>query len=441
MSATTAPLTATRTPAEATAFDLPVTGTLPPELDGRFLRIGPQPVRGARSGHALVGEGMVHGVRLRGGRALWHRNRWVRSDNATRALGELPLPGPRHGLCDNTNGNIIRHAGRTLALGEAGALPIELDDELGSVARIDFDATLPHGFTAHPECDPVTGELFAVAYYHELPYVEHLVIGVDGRVRRTARIEVEGTPMMHSVALTDRHTVLFDLPVAFDMRLAGGGSRFPYAWRGERAARIGMLPREGAGADVRWFEIDPCYVFHPVNAYETGDTCVLDVIRHERVFDADRDIPGETPPALWRWTLDLARGTVAGEQLDDSPQEFPRIDDRCKTARHRYVCTIAMRCGTGSLGGPALLRHDLLRRTTETHDFGPGREAGEGVFVPRGPLAAEDDGWILTYVLDRRTGRTDLVVLDVADFAGEPVATVHLDAAVPGGFHSTWLTA
>ncbi|MFG2049431.1 carotenoid oxygenase family protein [Micromonospora sp. NPDC048935] len=425
--------------AERTEMEPPVTGTLPPELNGRFLRIGPQPVRPGRSTHALVGEGMVHGVRLRDGRALWHRNRWVRSDGAARALGELPLPGPRHGLCDITNGTVIHHAGRTLALGEAGALPVELDEELRSVARIDFDATLPHGFTSHPERDPVTDELFAVAYYHELPYAEHLVVGVDGRVRRVARIPVVGTPMMHAVALTDRHTVLFDLPVALDERLVRAGSRFPYAWQAERPSRIGLLPREGRGEDVRWFETDPCYVFHPVNAYEDSDTCVLDVIRHERVFDRDLLMPGETPPTLWRWTLDLRRGTVSGRPLHDLPQEFPRIDDRRKTRPHRYAYTISMRCDSGALSGPALLRHDLLRGTTETHDFGPGHEAGEAVFVPRGPLAAEDDGWILAYVLDRRTSRSDLVVLDTADFAGEPAATVHLGSAVPGGFHSTWL--
>ncbi|HEY0697030.1 MAG TPA: carotenoid oxygenase family protein, partial [Micromonospora sp.] len=152
---------------EVTEVDLAVTGRLPAELDGSLVRIGPNPMSG-RATHALVGDGMVHGVRLRGGRALWYRNRWIRTDAAARALGELPLPGPRHGLSDNANANVIRHAGRTLALGEAGVLPIELDDQLDSVARLDLDATLPHGFAAHAECDPVTGELFAVAYYHEL---------------------------------------------------------------------------------------------------------------------------------------------------------------------------------------------------------------------------------------------------------------------------------
>lgn len=424
---------------EATELDLAVTGRLPAELDGCFVRIGPNQMGGERPGHALVGDGMVHGVRLRSGRALWYRSRWIRTDRTTRILGELALPGPRHGLSDNANANIIRHGGRTLALGEAGVLPVELDDELGSVARIDFDATLPHGFAAHAECDPVTGELFAVAYYHELPYVEHLVLTPEGRVRRSERIEVAGPPLMHSLTLTDRHSVLFDLPVAFAPTLAQTGSRFPYAWTPGRPARLGLLPREGRGADVRWFEVDPCYVFHPVNAYEVDDTCVVDVVRHDRVFDRDLHAPGESAPNLWRWTLDLTRGTVVAEQLDDIPQEFPRIDDRRKTMSHRYAYTVAMQSGAGVLGGSALLRHDLLRGEVAVHDFGPHREAGEAVFVPRGPLSAEDDGWLLTYVYDRRTDRSDLVVLDAGDFTGPPVAVVHLPGRVPSGFHANWI--
>jgi carotenoid cleavage dioxygenase-like enzyme len=426
-----------RVDCEVTVADLTVTGRLPAELAGRLTRIGPNPLRSTQPNHALVGDGMVHAVRLGGGRAQWYRNRWIRTDAAARELGELALPGPRHGMCDNANANIIRHAGRTLALGEAGVLPIELDDNLDSVARIDFDATLPHGFTAHPECDPVTGELFGVAYYHELPYVEHVVVGVDGRVRRTARIPVDGTPLMHGIALTDRHTVLFDLPVTFDRRLAAAGSRFPYAWSAGRPARVGLLPREGNV--VRWFDIDPCYVFHPVNAYETDGICVVDVIRHDRVFDRNLYAPGESMPTLWRWRLDLARGTVSTEQLDDIPQEFPHIDGRCKTGEHRYVYTVAMQAGSGVLGGSALLRHDLVRGTVDVHDFGPLSETGEPAFIPRHAMSAEDDGWLLTYVYDGQTDRSRLVVLDASDVAGRPVAEVHLPVRIPSGFHTTWL--
>src|SRR6266566_4302101 len=169
---------ATPVPAEVTLLDLPVTGELPSALSGQYVRIGPHQVDQGQ--HSFVGDGMVHGLALRAGRAVSYRNRWIRTDRVCRRLAEHPLPGPRHGLSDNANANIIQHAGRTLALGEAGVLPVELDEELGSVATIDFDGTLPNGFASHPECDPITGELFTVAYYHELPYVQYLIVAAGG---------------------------------------------------------------------------------------------------------------------------------------------------------------------------------------------------------------------------------------------------------------------
>ena len=65
---------------ETTAFDLPVTGRLPAELTGRYLRNGPNQLGlDDPNYHWFLGPGMVHGVRLRDGRAEWYRNRWVRS--------------------------------------------------------------------------------------------------------------------------------------------------------------------------------------------------------------------------------------------------------------------------------------------------------------------------------------------------------------------------
>lgn len=143
---------------EVTEYGLPVRGQLPAGLDGTLLRIGGNPlgpVDPARD-HAFAGDAMVHGLRLRDGRAEWYRNRWLRTDRVTRALGELPTPGPQSGLCDNTNAGLVRHAGRTLALGDGGALPFRLGDRLETLARHDFDGTLPAGFAAHPIADPLT---------------------------------------------------------------------------------------------------------------------------------------------------------------------------------------------------------------------------------------------------------------------------------------------
>jgi carotenoid cleavage dioxygenase len=427
---------------ELTALDLPVTGTVPVELEGRYLRIGPNPIgqTDPATYHWFTGDGMAHGVRLRGGKAEWYRNRWVRSQRVSAALHEEPAPGERHGGMDTANTNIIGHAGRTFAIVEAGARPVELTYDLDTVAHVDFGGTLPNGFTAHPKRDPQTGELFAAAYHWGLDHIQYIVVGADGRVRKLEPITVKGSPMMHDMSLTERHAVLYDLPVTFNLDLAMGGTVFPYVWDDEYGARIGVLPREGTDADVRWFEIEPCYVFHPLNAYDDGDCVVLDVIRHPRMFDRDRFGPNEGAPSLWRWTVDLASGTVKEEQLSDRAEEFPRVDERVASRPHRYGYGASLSSGADlGFDGSSLLKHDLSTGATEAHDYGAGRSTAEGVFVPRSPDSAEDDGWVMSYVHDASTDRSDLVILDAQDIAGQPVATVHLPARVPVGFHGNWV--
>jgi len=421
-----------------------VVGELPRQLNGTFLRIGPNALgqTDAARTHMFSGDPMLHGLRIRDGRAEWYRNRWVRTDRVSRKLGGLPTPGPRHGLSDNANGNLIQHAGRLMVTGDGGALPFEIGRDLETVARLDFDGTLPAGFSAHPERDPLTGELFAMAYYPELPYVNYLTIGVDGRVRKAEPIAVKNTPMMHAFSITERYAVIYDLPVTFSPEAVDAGMRVPYAWNESHGARLGVLPRNGGDGDVLWMDIDPCYVFHPLNAYEAGRSIIVDVIRHDRVFDRDPLRPSESAPSLWRWTIDLRSGTVQEEQLEDFVEEFPRMDERFKGSYARYGFAVGMRYGEGAaLAGPALLRHDLASRRTDMHHLGAGREAGEAVFVPRSANVPEGDGWLLSLVYDKTTDRSDLIVVDTADFTGEPAAIVQLPVRVPHGFHAAWVEA
>jgi carotenoid cleavage dioxygenase len=138
---------------EITEFDPPVTGTILEYLDGRHLRIGPNPLRDPDPAryHWFIGEGMAHGLRLRGGKAHWYRNRYVRSAYVARALEVWP-GGPHDGGFDfAANTNIIGHAGKTLAIAESGVRPYELTDELETVGPSDFCGTLFGGYIAHPQ--------------------------------------------------------------------------------------------------------------------------------------------------------------------------------------------------------------------------------------------------------------------------------------------------
>ncbi len=427
---------------EVAAFDLPVTGAIPTELDGRYLRNGPNPIGPVdmRTHHWFVGTGMVHGVRLRDGKAEWYRNRYVRGDEVAQIQGLEPLPGPRHpmfgGAAPNTN--VIGHAGSTWAVVESGGLPVEMTDELDSVRYIDFDGQWPGSFSAHPKRDPITGELHVIGYYWEWDHVKYLVVRPDGSLRKVVEIPVPGKIMLHDVAITESSIVIFDLPVTFQLDALAEGYAFPYRWDEAYHARVGVLPREGLADDVRWADVEPCYVYHPMNAYDLPDgRIVMDVARHPKMFATDVNGPFEGPPTLDRWTIDADAGKVLEERIDDRGQEFPRVDERLVGRPHRYGYSASF--GETVVEHGALLKHDLETGSSEAHDFGEGRGSGEGVFVPRSDDAAEDDGWVMSLVYDRGTDRSDLVILDAQDFSGEPVATVHLPQRVPFGFHGNWV--
>jgi len=445
---------------EVTAFDLPVTGTLPPELNGCYLRNGPNPMGledpGARlgDGHWFLGSGMVHGVRLRDGRAEWYRNRWVRSRQAASALGEKWPGGPVHDDADfAANTHIIRHAGRVLATVEAGPLPYQLTDELETVGPYDFDGKLPGGYAAHTKLDRRTGELHAIAYYWAWDHVQHIVVDAAGQVIRTTNIPVPDGPMMHDFALTDRYVVLFDLPVTFSMDAVAAGRKLPYTWNAAHQARVGLLPRAGQNADqpgaVRWFDVEPCWVFHTLNAHDDGGRVVVDLVRYGAPYDVSA-LEGKGPLTLERWSIDPAAGTVRPQGLDDRAQEFPRVDDRIVSQPHRYGYSAVIgevSRETVSLSGDfadgvfanALLKHDLATGTSQAHEFGKDATAGEAVFVPAAPDAGEDDGYVLAFIHNPERGAADLVVLAAQDFTGEPVARVHLPARIPLGFHGSWI--
>ena len=211
--------------------------------------------------------------------------------------------------------------------------------------------------------------------------------------------------------------------------------RFPYSWNPRYPARVGVMPRDGDNADVRWFDVEPCYVFHPMNAYDDGDTIVLDVVRHPKMFDTEHLGPNEGPPTLDRWTVDLADGKVRESRVDDRGQEFPRVDERLVGKRHRYG--YAPTVGEGLTGNGVLLKHDLVGGKTASRSFGADKALGEFVFHPSSPDAAEDDGVLMGYVYDRAADRSELAILDAQTL--QDVASIKLPHRVPAGFHGNWV--
>ncbi|MCB1016609.1 MAG: carotenoid oxygenase family protein [Acidimicrobiales bacterium] len=414
---------------EVTLTDLAVRGSLPDGLAGTFVRNGPNPHDGW-SPHWFTGDGMVHGVRIEHGRACWYRNRYVR----TRSLTEgAPFVGPDL-VVDRTAGkantHVIRHARRILALEEA-SLPYELTDTLDTIGPYDFEGRLDTAMTAHPKTCPTTGELHFFGYGFTPPYLTYHVADRAGRLVTSRVVDVPGPTMMHDVNLTERFVVFMDLPAVFDLNRALAGT-MPFTFDPSYGARLGVLRRDDPHGAVRWFDVEPCYVFHALNAHDDGDRITVDVVRHQGLWGAGG------PPALWRWTIDLVAGTVTEAALDDRPCEFPRVDDRLtgRPARHGWVtCTPGDRRPDG---GGSIVVHDLVAGAAVEHRFGPGRVPAEAVFAPADRRPG-GPGWLVTFVYDAARDASDLVLLDAEEPAAPPVATVALPVRVPYGFHGSWL--
>lgn len=428
---------------ECTITDLAVTGTIPPQLSGRYVRIGPNPFNpDPRGYHWFVGDGMVHGVALKDGKALWYRNRYIRSLDLEAKGGPKAAPGPRRGRRDLINTNVIKHNGKILAIVEAGSFPAELDENLETVAYTDFGGTLQVSFTAHPHEDPLTGELHAIVYDGMTQdTVWHVVVSPDGKVVRQEPIPVRDGPSIHECTITHNYVVVFDLPVTFSMKALVGGQQFPYSWNPEHTARVGLMPRNGTGAEIIWCEIDPCYIFHVANSFEREDgVVVIDCSVHETMFAGGPDGPNGKPLGMERWLVDPATRRFERVSLDTAPQEFHRPDERYFGQPYRYAWSLGLSEAEDEfLGQAPIYRHDLATGERQAHDFGPGKVPGEFVFVPRSADAPEGDGWVMGYVIDAVNQTTDLVILDASDMSLPPVASVHIPHRVPPGFHGNWL--
>jgi carotenoid cleavage dioxygenase-like enzyme len=428
---------------EVTAFGLPVQGELPAELNGRYLRNGPNPAREIDPGthHWFMGDGMVHGIRLSEGRAEWYRNRYVGSPAISELRGVPDVPGPNwSGSALGPNTNVGGFAGTTWAIVEAGGCPVELTYDLETVGRNDFFGTLPGGFTAHPKLDPETGELHAMAYAWAqwMDHIQYVVVAPDGRVRRTVDIPLPGMSMVHDMSLTERYAVVYDQPCTVDLDLAFAG-RFPFRWNPDYGNRVGLLPRDGEAADITWIDVPLGYSFHPMNAHDRPDgSVVIDLCVFDRMFDEDILGPFENLPRLERWELRPATATVSTTVVDESPNEFPRHRGSLTTKPYRYGYCASPALDT-SAGWPTI-KHDLETGDRFVFDHGPGRAAGEPVFVGRQGGTAEDDGWLITYVHDLAAGSAEFVVVDAADFDRGYVARVPLPQRVPFGFHGNWVS-
>ncbi|HCK15448.1 TPA: carotenoid oxygenase [Candidatus Poribacteria bacterium] len=407
-----------------TEDNLEVIGSIPKELSGLYLRNGPNPIGSpnVKKYHWFTGEGMLHGVRIDEGKAIWYRNNLVGSGNNT---------------------HVISHAGKIYAIAEAGDKPVEIDQQLNSLDTDPFHGTLETGFTAHTKFDSQSKELHGITYaFPRGSYEAHyVVIDKDGRVKRTDLLPLSSGTMLHECAITENYVLVLDLSITFALsKLAKG--YFPFSWNDDHQARIGLLNRKSDNVEIKWFNIDPCYFFHTVNAYEDQQgNVVVDAMRYQRLFDEDWNGPfTEFPSLLTRWTLNLANGNASEQQLDDLPAEFPRMHPHLNGKFNRFGYLLGTGLGVKPDFG-RIIKYDFVNKSNEVYELGEGKEGAESVFIPSENQKNEDDGYLMTYVYDKASDKSNLVIFHAQNIKSGPIAQIKLPQRVPFGFHGSWVPA
>ncbi|MEU8900278.1 carotenoid oxygenase family protein [Nocardia sp. NPDC048505] len=448
---------------EVDAPDLFVEGELPTDLAGVFYRNGAEPLYPPldEDYHWFDGDGMVYAFFLAGGRVSM-RNRWVRTDKlllemraGRRLFGVHGNPATTDPLAAGTryntaNTNIVIHGGKLLALME-GAPPVELDPRtLDTLGEEHYGGVVTTTFSAHPKVDHATGELINIGVLARAkgaqPEIRYDIIDLEGVVTRTEVIPVPHQSMMHTFFVTENFVVFPVTPLDVSVRRAMSGGPM-VAWDPDRPTKLGLMPRTGGAADVRWFEAEPRQMMHEANVWEQDGRIVADVAAAEGTalfpdLHGRRRSHAETRQSLRRWTIDPRAGTdVVREQvLNDRDIQFPRPDDRLMTRRTDFAFANSnLHSADGRADGmDSVLRVDTRTGAEDLYHFGAGAAAGELIFAPRVGGTTELDGYALTLVHRAGAAETHLEVFDAADLSGGPLARVRIPFRIPSGFHCNY---
>ncbi|MEO6771933.1 MAG: carotenoid oxygenase family protein [Kofleriaceae bacterium] len=444
---------------EYDAEDLDVIeGAIPAELEGVYLRNTENPVLPSLGRyHPFDGDGMVHAIRFRGGRASY-RNRFVRTAGLAAELEagaplwagiiENPAKSQREGwgargrMKDASSTDVTVHAGVALTTFYQCGDVYQLDATLADRGRAPWVPA--GGVSAHPKLDPATGELMFFNYGTAAPFMHYGLLDANGRLVHYQAVPLPGPRLPHDMAFTEHYAILNDFPLAWDAELLGKGIYRPKLH--DLPTRFGVVPRRGG--EVRWFEAAPTYVLHFINAYEDRDTIVLD-----GYFQADplpRPDPADGPYAALkkmvdvhamqarphRWRLDLRSGTTTEERLFDDISEFPSIHFGKPGRRHRYAWSMTAPVGWFLFDG--IVRYDLDSGATQRYQFPEHVYASEAPMAPRPGGTAEDDGWLITFTTDAKHDRSECQIFAAAHVDAGPIARVALPARIASGTHACW---
>ena len=457
---------------EVTAVDLKCTqGEVPKDLYGAYMRQGPNPVHKPPGlYHWFDGDGMIHAVYFRDGKASYIR-KWVQTrglrEDITRGSAKMPgIMGPfdvakvagheatqiNPEYCKDTsnttlnvfNGKLLSawyNSGRVYRLN-----PLTLETE----GEENFYGALDTSMNAHGKTDPRTGEFINYGYADFQPWLMYYVIGTDGKVRHKERVDTAGPRLPHDTTITPNYTILHDFPLFHDVDLLRKTGHRVVQFHRDLPSRFGVMPRYGRQGEVKWFDFEPGYVLHMVNAWEEGDWIIMD-----GCFQPDPTIrrdPSETGPLssmlaylrytghLRRWRMNLKTGEKSEQQLDDLNVEFCLPDMEKYGVKTRYSYHQLIPTDLQTLAFEGLVKYDHDKGTREIYRYPAGWFPSEAPFAQSTKGGDEDNGYVITLATNIADYRSEAWIFDAKNITAGPMTRIALPARVAAGFHAAWFT-
>lgn len=457
-----------------------VEGSLPPSLDGAYIRNGPNPQFLPRGPyHLFDGDGMLHAITISNGKATLC-SRFVKTYkykverengfpvipnvfsgfnglSASAARGAVTAARLLAGQFDPTKGiglantSLAMIGGRLYALGESDlpySVIVDRNGEIHTLGRHDFDGKLIMSMTAHPKTDLETGETFAFRYGPVPPFLTYFRINADGEKQPDVPIFSMTSPsFLHDFAITKKYAIFNEIQIGMNpLDMVGGGS--PVGANPSKVPRIGVLPRYAKDErEMWWFEVPGFNSIHTISAWDEdgGDTVVVvapNILSVEHTMERLDLIHA----SVEKLRIDLKTGTVSRHPVSTRNLDFGVINPAYLATKHKYVYA--------AVGDPmpkvsGVVKLDVSASDKDRRDcivatrmFGLGCFAGEPFFVARqseNPDADEDDGYVVTYVHNENTGESKFLVMDAKSPNLDTVAAVKLPRRVPYGFHGLFV--
>jgi len=452
-----------------------IEGTVPSELSGTLFRNGPGllDIGGVPIHHPFDGDGMISAFSFQAGKVHYH-NRFVKTEAYSaeqeadkilyRGVFGTQKPG---GLFSNlfdlrlkniANTGVIYWGGKLLALWEA-AEPHRLDPKTLDTIGIDYlDGVLEPGdaFAAHPWIDPSCnlddGEPCLVNFRVDPGLSSKITLfefAPDGKLLRRHSHSVPGFSFIHDFIITPNYAIFFQNPVNFNplpflLGMRGAGECVEF--QPSKPTNVILIPRDPSNKEVKTFSVESGFVFHHANAFEQDDKICIDSITYQTLPQVqpnsnykEVNFDSLDPGQLWRFTLNLADGSVERQMLESRCCEFP-THNPAKVGRDYQYLYIGAAPNDNGKNAPlqAILKLDLKSGDRQIYSFAPWGYVSEPIFVPKPNAVQEDAGWVLTLVYDGSKHRSTLAILDGENLTGEPLALLHLKHHVPYGLHGSW---